>query len=133
MTLALVNQGICRGCAETVYLYRDRASGRMVARDGFGVGIPGPRHRCDDPALRERIPLTLDNLRSVCPDCGDTDVAVSSWGRLVECPSAHWMSDLWDEPYEEHVCVRRRVQTSKQNMQTQQTIDLDVFAVGRRA
>lgn len=120
MTLVIAGTARCRGCDCPVYVTRDGASGREIARDGHPFAPEG-RHVCADPDRRERIELTVANLRTVCRDCGATAVAWTSWGRLVEFPAAIWASALWDEPYEPHVCLVRRG-ANRNNTGTVQTL-----------
>lgn len=102
MTIASVGTGLCLGCRAPVSIWRDGQ--REQLRDTERGARPWQTHVCAEPAQRERIEMTLDNLRAFCSACGSPDVAVSTWGRLVECPYTAWMSSIWDEPHQEHVC-----------------------------
>lgn len=102
MTIAAVGTGLCPGCREPVSIWRDGS--REQLRDTERGARPWQTHVCAEPEQREHIEITADNLKAFCPDCGSADVAVSTWGRLVECPSAAWMSSIWEEPHQEHVC-----------------------------
>lgn len=136
MTISIIDVAQCRGCDAPVYVTRDRSSGREIVRDDLGAtmdgprlwGMPGPRHLCADPALRERIELSAANVAERCRECGSIDVAVSTWGRLVECPYPTWASADWSDQHEAHVCLVRRAQRTD-TRQRAVTPDLEQFAI----
>jgi predicted RNA-binding Zn-ribbon protein involved in translation (DUF1610 family) len=72
---------------------------RDLMADGSG------RHLCADPDKRENIEMSVAQYSYRCPDCGVREVAVSTWGRIVECPDALWQSPAWDDQLDMHVCA----------------------------
>ena len=90
----------CPGCGLTVLV--DDA-GTAYAVEPYS-GLPHTLHLCDDPAQRERIQLTRGSWLFRCHDCGSVLIARSSWGRIVDCPSAAWTAADWSAPHRLHRC-----------------------------
>ena len=102
MSLAFLGAASCRGCGCPVNRWHDGV--REVIRDRSTVAAHV--HLCAEPEQRECVEMgLLDLMDCRCPDCGDPDVAWSSWGRLVEFPKdALCWAEAWVGALSEHVC-----------------------------
>lgn len=113
--IAFICAAVCQGCRAPVNIWRH--GDQVVIRDRSAVR--SPVHLCDDPELRERIELPLkEMLAFYCWQCGETDVAPTNWGRIVDFPCSSpeiegW-AEAWVGPLDRHVCTLKRPQAAQQ-------------------
>lgn len=103
----------CRGCGAPVNAWD--VNGHEVIRERSITWAPV--HVCADPDRWERVDMTLEQFWLACPACGDTDVAYSSWGRLVDFPADSIWAEGWVGMFSQHVCATERNKPPQQRSQ----------------
>lgn len=122
--IAFLCAAVCHGCRAPVNVWKHGDT--VVIRDRSAV--ESPVHLCSDPYKRERVDVTyyeeranesrnpvkwwlIELMHHRCESCGSQDVALSTWGRMIDFPCGDIESEGWAEawvgPLTEHVCERK--------------------------
>lgn len=130
MAITFVCVSECAGCGTPVNVWFDGL--HHVMREHSMV--ESPVHLCHEPTRRERI--EYDDFRDLldyrCPNCNDQNVALTSWGRIVDFPCQNLSEESWAEawvgPLTEHVCLKT-VQAVQANVQARSRRPVEAFRV----